>query len=81
MRTKCYRRLHNNSACLQALVNNMLTWQGSCVIVNNARKTASPITSHHYIIHILLIHVIIMHISLKMDQQVVVPVTTVLLYY
>ena len=38
--TKCYRRLPNNYACLQALVNNVLTWQGSCVIANNARKTA-----------------------------------------
>ena len=32
--TKCYRRLSNNYACLQALVNNALTWQGSCVIAN-----------------------------------------------
>ena len=38
-RTKCYRRLCNNYACLQALVNNALTWQSSCVIANNARKT------------------------------------------
>ena len=28
-----------NYACLQALVNNALTWQSSCVIANNARKT------------------------------------------
>ena len=35
---KCYRRLRNNYACLQALVNNKLTWQSSCVIANNARK-------------------------------------------
>ena len=39
MRKKCYRRLRNNYACLQALVNNALTWQSSCVIANNARKT------------------------------------------
>ena len=39
-RTKCYRRLRNNYACLQALVNNALTWQSSCVTANNARKTA-----------------------------------------
>ena len=32
--------LPNNYACLQVLVNNALTWQGSCVIANNARKTA-----------------------------------------
>ena len=32
--------LHNNYACLQALVNNTLTWQSSCVIANNALKTA-----------------------------------------
>ena len=30
--------LHNSYACLQALVNNMLTWQSSCVIANNAQK-------------------------------------------
>ena len=28
----------NNYACVQALVNNALTWQSSCVIPNNARK-------------------------------------------
>ena len=28
---------------LQALVNNVLTWQSSCVIANNARKTAKAI--------------------------------------
>ena len=38
--TKCYRRLRHNYACLQAHVNNALTWQSSCVIANNARKTA-----------------------------------------
>ena len=43
MRTKCYMRLRNNYACLQALVNNALTWQSSCVIANNARKTAKAI--------------------------------------
>ena len=32
--------LSNNYACLQAHVNNALTWQSSCVIANNARKTA-----------------------------------------
>ena len=31
----------HNYACLQALVNNMLTWQSSCVIVN--KKTAKAI--------------------------------------
>ena len=31
--------VRNNYACLQALVNNALTWQ-SCVIANNAQKTA-----------------------------------------
>ena len=36
MLQKCYR--HNNYACLQGLVNNMLTWQSSCVIANNAQK-------------------------------------------
>ena len=41
--TKCYRRLRNNYACLQMLVNNTLTWQSSCVISNNARKTAKAI--------------------------------------
>ena len=30
--------LRNNYACLQAHVNNALTWQSSCVIANNARK-------------------------------------------
>ena len=35
---KYYRHLRNNYACLQALVNNKLTWQSSCVIANNARK-------------------------------------------
>ena len=34
-----YTRLCNNYACLQALVSNALTWQSSCVIANNARKT------------------------------------------
>ena len=33
--------IRNNYACLQALVNNAHTWQGSCVIANNARKTAT----------------------------------------
>ena len=33
----------NNYACLQAHVNNALTWQSSCVIANNARKTANAI--------------------------------------
>ena len=28
--------LSNNYACLQAHVNNALTWQSSCVIANNA---------------------------------------------
>ena len=31
--------LGNNYACLQALVNNTLTWQSSCVIANNSGKT------------------------------------------
>ena len=35
--------LRNNYACLQALVNNALTWQSSCVIANNAPKTAKAI--------------------------------------
>ena len=35
--TLVYREVHDviNYACLQALVNNMLTWQNSCVIANN----------------------------------------------
>ena len=33
----------NNYACLQMLVNNALTRQNSCVIANNARKTAKAI--------------------------------------
>ena len=41
--TKCYMRLRNNYACLQVLVNNTLTWQTSCVIANNAPKTAKAI--------------------------------------
>ena len=32
--------LRNNYVCLQAFVNNALTWQSSCVLANNARKTA-----------------------------------------
>ena len=36
--TKCYKRLHNNYACLQVLINNMLTWQSSCVIANSTQK-------------------------------------------
>ena len=36
----------NNYACLQALVNNALTWQSSCVIAINARKTAKSIYNH-----------------------------------
>ena len=28
----------NNYACLQALVNNALTWQSTCVIANSAKK-------------------------------------------
>ena len=35
---QCYRRLRNNYTCLQAVVNNALTWQGSCMIGNNAQK-------------------------------------------
>ena len=38
----------NNYACLQALVNNALTWQSSCVIANNARKTAKAICPRLY---------------------------------
>ena len=38
--------LSNNYACLQAHVNNTLTWQSSCVIANNARKTANT-RKHH----------------------------------
>ena len=30
--------LSNNYACLQAHVNNALTWQSSCVIANNTEK-------------------------------------------
>ena len=41
--TKCYRRLRNNCSCLQALVNNELRWQSSCLITNNARKAAKAI--------------------------------------
>ena len=37
--------LSNNYACLQVHVNNTLTWQSSCVIANNARKTANTICS------------------------------------
>ena len=33
----------NNYACLQALVNNALAWQSSCVIANNAQQTAKAI--------------------------------------
>ena len=40
-----YRCLPNNYACLQVLVNNALTWQSSCVIANNARKTAKAKTA------------------------------------
>ena len=36
--TQCYRRLRNKYTCLQALVNNALTWQSSCVIANNLEK-------------------------------------------
>ena len=32
--------LSNNYACLQAHVNNALTWQSSCVIANNAKVHA-----------------------------------------
>ena len=35
---KVYRHLHNNYACLQALVNNVFTWKSSCVIANNERE-------------------------------------------
>ena len=45
--TKCYRRLHNNYACLQALVNNALTWQSSCVIANNAQKQQKLFVQGH----------------------------------
>ena len=38
-----YRYLPNNYACLQALVNNALTWQSSCVIANNTRKIAKAV--------------------------------------
>ena len=41
--------LSNNYACLQAHVNNTLTWQSSCVIANNARKTANAICSRENI--------------------------------
>ena len=42
-RSKFYRRLHSNYACLQAVVNiafvnNAFTWKSSCVIANNADK-------------------------------------------
>ena len=44
---KCYRRLRNNYACLQALANNKLTWQSSCVIANNARKQQKLFVQGH----------------------------------
>ena len=34
--SKYWRRLRNNYACLQVLVNNAFTWKSSCVIANNA---------------------------------------------
>ena len=38
-----------NYACLQAHVNNVLTWQSSCVIANNnTRKTAKSYLSTGY---------------------------------
>ena len=40
---QAHGRLRNNYACLQALVKDKLTWQSSCVIANNARKTAKAI--------------------------------------
>ena len=42
---KMLQALSNNYACLQAHVNNTLTWQSSCVIASNARKTANAICS------------------------------------
>ena len=43
--TKCYRRLRNNCSCLQALVNNELRWQSSCLITNNAPKNSKSYLS------------------------------------
>ena len=47
--------LSNNYACLQAHVNNALTWQSSCVIANNARKMLQNVTGAYVIIRMLLI--------------------------
>ena len=35
-------------ACLQLDVNNALTWQSSCVIANNAPKTAAKLFVQGY---------------------------------
>ena len=34
-------------ACLQALVNNALTWQSSCVIANNTKTICPRLLSCH----------------------------------
>ena len=39
------KHLCNNYACLQALVNNALTWQSSCVIANNTLKNSKSYLS------------------------------------
>ena len=60
--------IDNNYACLQALVNNSLTWQSSCVIANNARKTAKLFVQGYN----LEVHDIIKYMRKNMAAYVII---------
>ena len=50
--------VHNNYACLQVLVNNVIIWQGSCVVANNAQKTIKDSNFSNAILTFVYIYVI-----------------------
>ena len=47
--SKYYRRLLNNYACLQALVNNTFTWKSSCVIAKMLEKQQKLFVYGYYL--------------------------------
>ena len=58
--------VYSNYACLQALVNNALTWQSSCVIANNARKTQKLfVQGYNLEVYDILKHTVTNYITCK----------------
>ena len=40
-----------NYACLQVLINNMLTWESSCMIANNAKQQKLFVQGYNLEVH------------------------------